>query len=51
MSTRDTGTEQLIRDTAKHLFFAEGKLHATTQEIADAAGGKPHPGELLFPLP
>lgn len=38
MSTRDTGTEQLIRDTAKHLFFAEGKLHATTQEIADAAG-------------
>ncbi|WP_316747458.1 TetR/AcrR family transcriptional regulator [Pedobacter gandavensis] len=38
MSTRDTGTEQLIKDTAKHLFFAEGKLHATTQEIADAAG-------------
>jgi len=38
MSTRDTGTEQLIKDTAKHLFFAQGKLHATTQEIADAAG-------------
>lgn len=38
MRTRDTGTEQLIKDTAKHLFFAEGKLHATTQEIADAAG-------------
>lgn len=38
MTTRDTGTEQLIRETAKHLFFAEGKLHATTQEIADAAG-------------
>lgn len=38
MSIRDTGTEQLIKDTAKHLFFAEGKLHATTQEIADAAG-------------
>jgi len=38
MSTRDTGTEQLIKNTAKHLFFAEGKLHATTQEIADAAG-------------
>lgn len=38
MTTRDTGTEQLIKDTAKHLFFAEGKLHATTQEIADAAG-------------
>lgn len=38
MTSRDTGTEQLIKDTAKHLFFAEGKLHATTQEIADAAG-------------
>lgn len=38
MTTRDTGTEQLIKDTAKRLFFAEGKLHATTQEIADAAG-------------
>jgi TetR/AcrR family transcriptional regulator len=38
MTTRDTGTEQLIKDTAKHLFFAEGKIHATTQEIADAAG-------------
>lgn len=38
MTARDTGTEQLIKDTAKHLFFAEGKLHATTQEIADAAG-------------
>lgn len=37
MTTRDTGTEQLIKDTAKHLFFSEGKLHATTQEIADAA--------------
>lgn len=38
MTSRDTGTEQLIKDTAKRLFFAEGKLHATTQEIADAAG-------------
>jgi len=38
MTTRDTGTEQLIKDTAKHLFFAEGKINATTQEIADAAG-------------
>ncbi|SMD00517.1 TetR/AcrR family transcriptional regulator [Pedobacter africanus] len=37
MTSRDTGTEQLIKDTAKQLFFAEGKLHATTQEIADAA--------------
>ena len=38
MATRDTGTEKLIKDTAKHVFFAEGKLHATTQDIADAAG-------------
>ncbi|WEK20314.1 MAG: TetR/AcrR family transcriptional regulator [Candidatus Pedobacter colombiensis] len=38
MTSRDTGTEQLIKNTAKRLFFAEGKLHATTQEIADAAG-------------
>ncbi len=38
MAKKDTGTEQLIKDTAKHIFFAEGKLHATTQDIADAAG-------------
>ncbi len=38
MKTRDTGTEQLIKDTAKRVFFAEGKLHATTQDIANAAG-------------
>lgn len=38
MTVRDTGKEQLIRDTAKKIFFAEGKLHATTQDIADAAG-------------
>jgi TetR/AcrR family transcriptional regulator len=38
MAARDTGTEQLIKDTAKQIFFAEGKLHATTQDIADAAG-------------
>ncbi len=38
MGARDTGTEQLIKDTAKRVFFAEGKLHATTQDIADAAG-------------
>src|SRR6266481_5000627 len=31
-------TEQLIKDTAKKVFFSEGRLHATTQEIADAAG-------------
>lgn len=38
MAARDTGTEQLIKDTAKQIFFAEGKLHATTQDIADCAG-------------
>lgn len=38
MATRDTGTEQLIKDTAKQIFFAEGKFNATTQDIADAAG-------------
>ena len=38
MPLKNTGTEQLIKDTAKRLLFAEGKLHATTQEIADAAG-------------
>jgi AcrR family transcriptional regulator len=38
MPIRDTGAEQLIKDTAKHIFFAEGRLHANTQDIADAAG-------------
>lgn len=38
MAQRDTGTEQLIKETAKRMFFCEGKLHATTQDIADAAG-------------
>ncbi len=38
MAIKDKGTEQLIKDTAKRIFFAEGKLHATTQDIADAAG-------------
>ncbi len=38
MAQRDTGTEQLIKDTAKRIFFSDGKLHATTQDIADAAG-------------
>ncbi|SEW49799.1 TetR/AcrR family transcriptional regulator [Chitinophaga arvensicola] len=38
MPIKNTGTEQLIKDTAKRLIFTEGKLHATTQEIADAAG-------------
>lgn len=31
-------TEQLIKDTARHIFFGEGRFNATTQEIADAAG-------------
>ena len=38
MAQRDTGTEQLIKDTAKRIFFSEGKFHATTQDIADVAG-------------
>lgn len=38
MPVKNTGTEKLIKDTAKRIFFAEGKLHATTQDIADAAG-------------
>jgi len=38
MAARDTGAEQLIKDKAKQIFFAEGKLHATTQDIADCAG-------------
>jgi TetR/AcrR family transcriptional regulator len=38
MAIKDKGTEQLIKDTAKRIFFSEGKLHATTQDIADAAG-------------
>lgn len=35
---KDKKTEQLLKDTAKQIYFAEGRLHATTQEIADAAG-------------
>lgn len=38
MKARETGTEQLIKETAKRVFFAEGRLHASTQDIADAAG-------------
>ncbi len=38
MAVRETGTEQLIKDTAKRIFLSEGKLHATTQDIADEAG-------------
>ncbi len=35
---KDDATYELIIDTAKRLFFKEGKFNATTQEIADAAG-------------
>ena len=38
MPLKDTGTEQLIKDATKRLLFAEGRLYATTQHIADAAG-------------
>lgn len=40
MSThkKEDATHELIIDTAKNLFFKEGKFNATTQEIADAAG-------------
>lgn len=31
-------TEKLIKDTAKNLFFVQGRFDATTQEIADEAG-------------
>ncbi len=31
-------TQELIKETAKTLFFREGKFNATAQEIADAAG-------------
>lgn len=33
-----TETEQLIRNTARDIFFQKGRLKATTQEIADEAG-------------
>lgn len=33
-----TKTEELIKETAKNLFFVKGKFDATTQEIADEAG-------------
>lgn len=38
METLSTDVERLIKNTAKKIFFEEGKLHATTQDIADAAG-------------
>ncbi|MDQ6813855.1 MAG: TetR/AcrR family transcriptional regulator [Bacteroidota bacterium] len=38
MPVKDSKTEQLIKDTAKRIFLKEGKMLATTQDIADAAG-------------
>lgn len=38
MAARDYSTELLIKETAKKMFLTEGKMMATTQEIADAAG-------------
>ena len=38
MPIRDCKTEKHIIDTAKRVFFTEGRVYATTQEIADAAG-------------
>jgi TetR/AcrR family transcriptional regulator len=38
MGVKDSKTEQLIKDTAKRLFLTEGRMLATTQDIADAAG-------------
>ena len=35
---KDSKTEQHLKDTARRLFLKEGKMLATTQEIADAAG-------------
>lgn len=35
---KEDATYELIIDTARNLFFKEGKFNATTQEIADAAG-------------
>lgn len=38
MPVIDCQTEKLILDTAMRVFFAEGRINATTQDIADAAG-------------
>ncbi|MEI6949528.1 TetR/AcrR family transcriptional regulator [Paraflavisolibacter sp. H34] len=38
MPVKDCKTEHHIRETAKRIFFKEGKMRATTQDIADAAG-------------
>ncbi len=38
MPVKDCKTEQHIKDIAKRVFLVEGKMLATTQDIADAAG-------------
>lgn len=38
MGIKDAQTEALIKETAMRILFQEGRLHVTTQEIADAAG-------------
>ena len=38
MPVKDCKTEQHIKDTARTVFLKEGKMLATTQDIADAAG-------------
>lgn len=35
---KESITEELIIETAKNVYFKQGNLHATTQDIADAAG-------------
>ena len=38
MPVKDCKTEELIKSTARTIFLKEGKMLATTQDIADAAG-------------
>jgi len=38
MGAYSTETEELIKATAKKVFFVDGNVHANTQDIADAAG-------------
>jgi TetR/AcrR family transcriptional regulator len=35
---QNKNTEEHIKDVAREIFFSEGRLNATTQDIADAAG-------------
>lgn len=38
MPVKDSKTEQQIKDTARRIYLCEGRMKATMQEIADAAG-------------